>query len=64
MALSKEAYQALEDIVGPENISQESATLDSYNWSQSNYERAPDRSGLGSDVNSGHQTFHAASNPA
>ncbi len=46
MALSKEAYQALEDIVGPENISQESATLDSYNWSQSNYERAPDRSGF------------------
>ncbi len=30
MALSKEVYQALEDIVSPENISQEPATLDSY----------------------------------
>ena len=30
MALSKEAYQALEDIVGPENISEDPAILDSY----------------------------------
>lgn len=30
MALSKEAYQALEDIVGPDNISEEPAILDSY----------------------------------
>lgn len=30
MALSKEIYQVLEDIVGPENISEEPAILDSY----------------------------------
>lgn len=30
MAISREAYQALEDIVGPENITDEPATLDSY----------------------------------
>jgi glycolate oxidase len=30
MALKKEVYQALEDIVGPENISEEPAVLDSY----------------------------------
>jgi glycolate oxidase len=30
MAISKEAYRALEDIVGPENITDEPATLDSY----------------------------------
>ena len=30
MALSREAYQALEDIVGPDNISEEPAVLDSY----------------------------------
>lgn len=30
MALSREAYRALEDIVGPENISKEPAILDSY----------------------------------
>jgi len=30
MAISKEAYKALEDIVGPDNISDEPATLDSY----------------------------------
>lgn len=30
MAISREAYQALEDIVGPENISDEPAILDSY----------------------------------
>jgi len=30
MALSKEVYQALEDIVGPSNISDDPATLDSY----------------------------------
>jgi hypothetical protein len=30
MALSKEAYQALEDIVGPENISDDPALCDSY----------------------------------
>ncbi len=30
MALSKDAYQALEGIVGPENVSEEPAVLDSY----------------------------------
>ena len=30
MALSKEAYQALEAIVGPDNISDDPALLDSY----------------------------------
>ncbi len=30
MSISREAYQALEDIVGPENISEEPAVLDSY----------------------------------
>jgi hypothetical protein len=30
MAISKEAYQALESIVGPDNITDEPATLDSY----------------------------------
>ncbi len=30
MSISREAYQALEDIVGPENISEEPAILDSY----------------------------------
>jgi len=30
MALSRDAYEALEDIVGPENISEEPAVLDSY----------------------------------
>ena len=30
MTLSREAYQALEDIVGPDNISDDPATLDSY----------------------------------
>jgi hypothetical protein len=32
MALSKEAYQALEDIVGPDNISDDPALLDSYRY--------------------------------
>jgi glycolate oxidase len=30
MALSREIYRALEDIVGPDNITEEPATLDSY----------------------------------
>ena len=30
MALSREVYEALEDIVGPDNITEEPATLDSY----------------------------------
>jgi len=32
MALKKEIYRALEDVVGPENISEEPAILDSYAW--------------------------------
>jgi hypothetical protein len=32
MALSREAYQALEDIVGPNNISEDPAVLDSYRY--------------------------------
>src|SRR4030042_1179815 len=32
MALSKEIYQALEDIVSPENISDDPALLDSYRY--------------------------------
>ena len=36
MALSKEAYQALEDIVGPKNISEEPAVLDTYAWMSDN----------------------------
>jgi len=30
MSISREIYQALEDIVGPENISEEPVILDSY----------------------------------
>ncbi len=30
MALLREVYEALEDIVGPDNITEEPATLDSY----------------------------------
>jgi glycolate oxidase len=30
MTLSREAYKALEDVVGPENISEEPAILDGY----------------------------------
>ncbi|MBE9522176.1 MAG: FAD-binding oxidoreductase, partial [Proteobacteria bacterium] len=30
MALPREVYEALEDIVGPDNITEEPATLDSY----------------------------------
>jgi glycolate oxidase len=32
MALQKDVYRALEDIVGPDNISDEPAVLDSYAW--------------------------------
>ncbi|MEW6668671.1 MAG: FAD-binding oxidoreductase [Thermodesulfobacteriota bacterium] len=32
MSLKREAYRALEDVVGPENISEEPAVLDSYAW--------------------------------
>ena len=32
MALSKEVYKAFEDIVGPENISDDPALLDSYTY--------------------------------
>jgi glycolate oxidase len=34
MALSKEIYQALEDIVGPDNITDDRAILDSYRYPQ------------------------------
>ena len=34
MALEREAYRALEDIVGPEYITEEPAVLDGYCWSQ------------------------------
>jgi len=34
MALEKHIYKIFEDIVGPENISQEPAVLDSYSWRQ------------------------------
>ena len=30
MTLTREVYEALENIVGPENITEEPATLDSY----------------------------------
>ena len=33
MALKKEIYQALEDVLGPENISDDPAILASYIWS-------------------------------
>ena len=33
MALERDAYQALEDIVGPEYIIEEPAVLDGYCWS-------------------------------
>ena len=33
MALKREAYLALEDIVGPEYITEEPAVLDGYCWS-------------------------------
>ncbi len=44
MALSKEAYQALEDIVGPEYISDEPAILDSYCYQRSAELINPDQS--------------------
>jgi glycolate oxidase len=34
VALSRDAYQALEDIVGPDNVSEEPAVLDSYAFQQ------------------------------
>lgn len=43
MALSREAYQALEDIVGPENISEEPAILDSYAFQWKAEMVAPDK---------------------
>jgi len=46
MALSKEAYETLEDIVGPKNISEEPAVLDSYRWMSDNEISTPDRSGF------------------
>ena len=32
MALKRDIYRALEDTVGPENVSEEPAVLDSYAW--------------------------------
>ena len=46
MALSREAYEALEDIVGLKNISEEPAVLDSYRWMSDNEISTPDRSGF------------------
>ena len=46
MALSNEAYRALEDITGDENISAEPVILDSYAWMHANEVQTPDRSGF------------------
>ena len=43
MALIREAYHALEDIVGPENISEESAILDGYCFVRGNELHFDDR---------------------
>jgi hypothetical protein len=36
MALKKEVYRSLEDIVGPQNISDDPAVLDTYRYSMAN----------------------------
>ena len=36
MALKREIYRALEDVVGPENISEDPVILDSYAWRMNN----------------------------
>lgn len=46
MALSNEAYQSLEDIVGTEYISAEPVILDSYAWMRANELHTKDRSGF------------------
>ncbi len=46
MAISREAYQALEDIVGSKTISEEPTILDTYNWTQFNLVSAPERAGF------------------
>jgi hypothetical protein len=46
MTISNEAYQALEDIVGPDNVSREPAILDSYSWMWENELLTQDCSGF------------------
>jgi glycolate oxidase len=54
MALKKDIYRALEDIVGPENVSDEPAVLDSYAW----------RSGLVAGLQKFMPRFEAVTLPA